>query len=204
MTWWRRNRIWLWALVPLLALAIVASSFRLFTLYLAWEWSRPTVAEGPIGMFHQTFQAFDGVERDREVQVEVLSVLSYPRLDGVRAVDGGVLWRVWLEFEAEPDQILDGCYVELTDEDGNRYDTQGGLEAADENGYFVTSVLQRCVPEEAPGPVVEALSGEFVESPIERPRTWRSDALIAMPEGVEPVGVRIGWREPEYLVLEVP
>ena len=100
--------------------------------------------------------------------------------------------------------MLDGCYVELTDEDGNRYDTQGGLEAADENGYFVASLLQLCVPEEAPGPTVEAFTGVLVESPIERPRTWRSDALIAMPEGVEPVGVRIGWRQPEYLVLEVP
>ena len=51
-TWWRRNRFWLALLVPLLFLAVVASSFRLVNIYLPWDWTRPIVA-------HDTRSRFD-------------------------------------------------------------------------------------------------------------------------------------------------
>lgn len=203
-SWWRRNRIWLCALVPVLALAVAASSFRMVTLYLPWQWSRPIVAEGSSGTLTQSFQDLDDVRREREVTAEVLSVLDYPTLDGVRPVPGGTMWRVWLELSAEPDQHLDGCYIELTDAEGNRYDFSSGLESAEEDGFYLAPWILRCVPEDAPGPSVELFSNEVVESEIERPRTWRYEALIAMPDGVEPETVRIGWNQPVYLELEIP
>lgn len=202
-SWWRRNRLWLLLIVPLLALAFAASSFRLVTLYLPWEWSRPISADDSIGVLQQRYVELDGVRRDREVQVEVLSVLSYETLGGLQAVDGATLWRVWLELTAEPEQFLSGCEVELADADGNRYDFRSGLEAAG-GGYHLTPFLISCVPQDAPGPTVEPLSGEVVPSEIERPGTWREEVFIAVPEGVEPTAVRIGWHTPEYLVLEIP
>ena len=56
--WWRRNRTWVFLLLPLVALAVAASSFRLTTLYLRWEWSQPTVLRAP-GVFSQSFQDVD-------------------------------------------------------------------------------------------------------------------------------------------------
>lgn len=204
MSWWRRNRIWLLLLVPVLAIAIAASSYRMLNLYLPWQWSRPVVVEGTVGTLRQTYTELDDVRRTREVQVEVRSVTQHSEWDGVQAVAGGAMWRVLLRFEAEPDQFLHGCHIELVDADGNRYDFTSGLESAEEGGFYLSPWLLTCVPDEAPGPTVALFQNEIIESPIERPRAWRFDALIAMPEGVTPTAVRIGWKTPDYLVLEIP
>lgn len=203
-SWWRRNRLWLALLVPLLVVALGASSFRLATLYLPWEWSRPTVAEGSSGVLRQTYVELDGETRDREVRVSVVAVTPHTTLGDARAVDGAVLWNVELELSAAPDQFLSGCEVEVQDADGDRYDFRSGLGPAEEGGMFLPPVLVLCVPEDAPGPTVEPLTGELIPSPVERPGSWRQEVLIAIPEGVEPDAVRIGWHQPEYLVLDVP
>ncbi|MFT3888445.1 MAG: hypothetical protein QM713_09835 [Arachnia sp.] len=202
--WWRRNRLWLALLVPLALLAVAASSFRLVTLYLPWEWSRPVVAHGPAGTLRQSFDDLAGTRTTREVRVEVISIEAHETYAKTKAAVGGTLWRAVLEFEAAPDQQLYGCEVELTDAAGTRYDFRSGLEPATEGDYFQAPILLPCVPEDAPGPTVEPLTGTSVPSPVQRPRTWREQVLIAMPEGVTPTGVRIGWSRPEYLVLQIP
>lgn len=202
--WWRRNARWLALMIPLLALALAASSFRLVTLYLPWEWSRPTVANATSGTLRQDFTGFDGERWRREVRVEVLGLEQAALFGDTKAAAGGVLWRVLLAFEADPEQHLDGCEVELLDADGTRYDFRSGQEPAEKGGYFVPPVLVPCVPEEAPGPTLDPLSGELTPSPVTRPRTWHERVLIAMPEEVAPAALRIGWRRPEYLVLQLP
>jgi hypothetical protein len=176
--WWRRNRRWLALIVPLLLLALAASSFRLVTLYLPWEWSRPTVADATAGTLRQHFTGFDGERRLREVRVEVVDV--------------------------ETHEYLDGCEVELTDADGTRYDFRSGQVPAEEGAYFVPPILVPCVPEDAPGPTLNPLTGEPSPSPVTRPRAWREQVLIAMPRDVTPTALRIGWSRPEYLVLRLP
>lgn len=203
-SWWRRNRLWLALLLPLITVALVASSFRMFTLYLPWEWSRPIIAGDTTGTLRQHYLELDGIKRDREVTVSVISVEQESSRDGLKAVDGAVLWVVVLELEADPGQFLSGCEVELEDADGTRYDFRSSLEPAEEGGFALAPALVACVPEEAPGPTVEGFTGEVIPSPIERPESWRQEVLIAMPEGVEPSAVRIGWIRPEYLVLEIP
>lgn len=203
-SWWRRNRLWLVLLLPLLAFAIAVSSFRLVTLYLPWEWSHPIHAGDTVGTLHQNYLELDGEHRDREVRVEVLSVESSDSSDGTKAVAGATLWTVSLELSAAPEQFLYGCEVELSDADGNRYDFRSSLEPVVESDLHLPPTLIDCVPEEAPGPTIGPFTGEIVPSPAERPSSWRQEVLIAMPDGVEPDAVRIGWSRPVYLVLEIP
>ncbi|MBB1493786.1 hypothetical protein J4N02_10655 [Propioniciclava sp. MC1595] len=204
-TWWRRNRFWLALLVPLLFLAVVASSFRLVNIYLPWDWTRPIVAHDTSGTLRQDFLGFDDVRREREVRVQVLSAVPQQVHGDAKAAAGAVLWRILLEFEAAPDQFLDSCTIELQDAEGTRYGHEGGMESVDGSGTpWEARLAQRCVPESAPGPTLEPFTGKLVPSPVERSRTWRLEYLIATPEAVEPTALRVGWHYPEYLVLEVP
>lgn len=201
-TWWRRNRLWLALLLPLLLLAIVASSFRLVRIYLPWEWSRPIVAHATVGTLRQDFLGNDDLRHRREVTVGVLSVVPQQRHGDIQASPGATLWRVLLEFEASPDQMLQNCIVEVEDAAGVRYGSRAGQEPV-EGSRLTPSIseFQRCVPEASPGPSLEAFTGTLVPSPVERPAAWRLEYLFALPEGVEPASVRIAWDRPEYLVL---
>ncbi|MFC5338392.1 hypothetical protein [Leucobacter denitrificans] len=202
--WWRRNRLWLALLLPLLALALIASSFRLFTLYLPWQWSAPIVAGASEGTLTQRYLELDGVKWDREVTVRLISLEPRETTDDFVAVKGAMLWAVNLEFEASPDQFLDACEVGLGDAEGNRYDFRSGIESANADDLYLAPVVLRCVPEDAPGPTVAPFSDEVIESPIERPRTWTREFLFALPTGVTPTEVRVAWHEPVYLVLTPP
>ena len=203
-SWWRRNRLWLALLLPLLLLAVAASSFRLTRLYLPWEWSRPTIAHGPTGTLRSEFLGFDDALHRREVTVQVLSLVAQDRVDRAKALDGGTLWRVDLQLSAAPDQLLKGCRVELVDAAGVRYDHRSGQEPADPKRSYLPPILVPCVPEEAPGPDLAPFTGERIPSPVERPATWRQEVLVAMPKDVRPATVRVMWKEPDYLVLDVP
>lgn len=203
-TWWKRNRLWLALCVPLLALALVASSFRLISLYLPWQWSAPTVAHAAEGTLLQNYLELDGVRRDREVTVRVTSLTQRDTYDGLVAVAGAALWQVDLELTAAPDQFLELCEVELADADGNRYDIRSGIVPADSDDYYSAPVALKCVPEDAPGPTVSLFTDDIVESPVPRPDSWSVYALIAVPEGVTPTEVRVGWQRPEHLVLLPP
>ncbi len=202
-TWLRRNRLWLLMLAPLLLLAVATSSFRLVTLYLPWEWSRPTVAHAPTGTLRHQFLGSDDVRREREVTVTIVSARSVPSSDGILPAPGAALWQIELEFVASPDQILQFCTIELADAAGTRYGNQGGKVDADGEPTFANA-LQFCVPEDAPGPTLESFTGQLVPSPEERPATWRLTYALGLPSDAEPTELRIGWDRPEYLVLQLP
>ena len=204
-TWWRRNRLWVALLIPTLLLALLASGFRLTTLYWPWEWSRGT-STGTTGTLHQRFLGFDDSHHDRTVDVKVIAVERTPTLDGAAPVDGAVLWRVDLQLTAEPDQLLRGpCHLELVDAEGVRYGVLAGKQPADPGSYWLRPIVApECVPEGAPGPELEPFSGERVEPEVDRPRTWVHAASVVTPQGVTPERVRIGWTQPEYLELQVP
>lgn len=204
--WWRRNAVWLALLVPALLLALGLSAFRLTTLYLPWEWSRPTLADGPVGTLEQRFHGADDQWHQRTVTVEVLSVAAVPDLDEGAAVPGATLWKVDLSFSAAPDQLLDGCTIELVDGEGTVYGFAGGRTAADPTNPLYTPPLMGpgCVPRDAPGPALDGFTGELVPSPEVRPETWEITTSMVLPEGREPEHVRIGWTRPSHLVLDIP
>lgn len=206
MTWLRRNRWWLVALIPALLLAMLASSFRLTAVYLPWEWSRPIEAGGPVGTLQQTYAGHDAARHQRTVTVEVLGVTAVPSFDGHAAIDGATLWQIDLRLSAAPDQHLTHCEIELVDGEGTRYGFQGGRRAADPDDTFYSAlvVAPQCVPEDAPGPSLNPITGEPVESPQVRPDSWEVTTALVMPEGYEPEQVRIAWDTPTYLVLDIP
>lgn len=204
MTWLKQNRIWLILIVPLFLIAVLASSFRLVTLYLPWQWSDPVTAGGSKGQLEQTFVDVDGVKRHRSVAVEVALIQERAEFEGVAPVDGAAMWQVVLEFTAEPDQYLYGCEVELIDDRENRYSYAGGLQASEPGGFYLTPYLLACVPEDAPGPRAAILGEQIDEVGAERPSSWQQTVLIAMPQDVLPTSVRVGWSKPVYLVLDVP
>lgn len=204
LNWWKRNRLWLALAVPLVVLALAASSFRLFTLYLPWEWSAPTTPNASQGTLTQSYLELDGVQRDREVDVRVVSFEAHESYDGLIAVAGATLWRVELELTAAPDQFLEYCEIELADAAGNRYDFRSSIIPEDEQGFNSPPFILRCVPEDTPGPTLEPISDEVVEPAVERPSSWAIDALIAVPDGVTPTSLHIGWQQPQFLVLQLP
>lgn len=206
-TWWRRNRLWIALLIPSLVLAIALSSFRWTTLYQPWEWSAPTTSDGPTATLRQTFLGLDDKHHDRTVQVTVRSVEPVPSFNDEAAVAGAVMWRVDLEFEADPDQVLTGsCRITLLDADGTEYGYHAGRRQADPDGLppLPKVVDPQCVPEDTPGPDIMPVSGEVVDPETARPRTWQFSTSIVIPEGVTPERLRIGWTQPEYLDLRVP
>lgn len=205
MTWRRRNRLWLALLLPLLLLALGASSFRLTRLYLPWEWSRPIVAGGTSGTFTHEFVGFDDALHTRTVGVTVTEVSEVVAWEGDAPVEGARLWRVLLRFAAAPDQLLRGCTVELTDAAGVRYRFEGGRRAANTAARSWTPASKPdCVPKDTPGPDLAPFTGAFVPAEVERPASWLMSTSMVLPAGVEPSHVRVMWMQPEFLVLEIP
>lgn len=199
--WWRRNRLWLALLLPLVVLALLATSFRLQKIYLPWYWTRPHVAQGTSMTFQQDWRSENTTFR-RTVDLSVVSVTQVYSLDDALAVPGGILYRVEITASAAPDQILNLCKVWLEGPDGTLYDggTAGKVEAP--GGYM--RMTAQCVPEDAPGPTIDYDGTTVVPSPEPRPASWSIVTGVVLPATVTPTKVRIAWNEPDYAVLAVP
>lgn len=200
--WWERNRLWLLLLLPLLALALAATSFRLVTLYLPWEWSRPLMANGTEGTLRQTFLGTDDVRRGREVTVTAVEFVTVDEFDTAVPPPGATLRTITLAFDADPDQILDRCTVIVVDTRGNQYAAgKAGTISTDPRRSFVLDSIS-CVPYDTPGPTMG--SDEVIEPKVPRPRTWSVTLPVALPDDATPAELRIGWSQPEYLILGLP
>jgi hypothetical protein len=200
MSWWRRNRWALFALLPALALALVASSDRVSTYF----WSAD---------LRDARQATQGVwleHRDRVLDVSGVRPIDLGvRLDGVHGTDAG--WesasplvlppgthavRVDLTLRASPDEPLRTCLLAVRDADGTRYDYDWGAAGG-------SQPASPCVPSEAPGPYPEM---EWLapdpDAPV-RPQEWRVSPVLVVPDDVEITEVLLWWGPPTYLALSV-
>lgn len=197
MSWRRRNRWALVALLPALALALLASSDRVGTYY----WSGGDLHDARRGapgswVEHRgTAVTLDG-EQTFEVAVRLdglgdavegwgsTTVLTVP--PGARAV------RVDLSLRADPTAPLRGCRLAVRDAQGTRYDYDwaagGGAQPA-----------SPCVPPDAPGPA----GGDIADPATEqvRPDEWTVAPVVLVPEGVEITEVLLWWTPPTYLAL---
>ena len=203
-SWWRRNRLWLTLLLPMLALALAASMFRMTTLYLPWQWSQGIDARSTTGTLRQQFTGTDDVRYSRDVTVSVDAVRQTTQHGEDAAGPGAQLWLVDLTLTAAPDQILDLCFVELVDASGVRYTTAGaGKVAADPTDTFWRApAIVSCVPADTPGPTLGF--NDFIPATAERPATWTIGVSAALPSGVEPTALRIMWNHPTFLQLQLP
>ncbi len=198
-SWRRRNWPWLLALVPVLALTALAASQPLLTLYLPWIPSRAHVAVNNSIEFHHSFHEGD-LSLERQVHIELLQIAPVEELDGMQAVPGAQLWQVDLSFEASPDQLLQGCKITLHADQVSYSYTSAQVSVG---GSFSYRSLDRCVPADTPGPVIDDLAGGIVEDTPPRPSTWQTSTAFALPEGVTPDELHLGWNPPDYVVFKV-
>ena len=117
--WWRRNIGWVIALIPLLICATLACSQRALNQYLPRNTLNRIETQPRQGTLHQRYTE-SGTAFSLDVTVSVRDVQAVDQHENVRADTGAQLWRVDLDFEAEPDQVLVGCTAEL-ETDGVRY-----------------------------------------------------------------------------------
>jgi len=200
--WWKQNRTWLALLIPLLALALGASAFRLTRLYLPWEYHRPQVSATNTMRFTQSFSKGNSTTFTRTVDITVTAVEAVSDYDGHIPIEGGTMYRIDLAFAAAPDQMLKGCTVALIGPDGTQYGTQAAQNT--DLRARQTFASPDCVPNDAPGPDWDGLSDTLVPATVERPAQWSRSIAVTLPPSVPPTQVRISWDAPEYALLQVP
>ena len=96
-SWWRRNRVALVALLPMLALALAASSFRYVSIYRPTTFVAGQVATGSTGRF---LAPVPGAEppTTRDVSITLVSATPHASSGDLSAAKGTRLWEVELEF----------------------------------------------------------------------------------------------------------
>lgn len=195
-SWWRRNRNWLAVVVPVVAIAVLATAFRWFMIYQPNEWSRPTKAEGSTGTLHQEYTGQDGNRTSLDVTVTLGGVSEISEFEEAKAAPGGTMWLVELNLTADPEQDLASCMISLIDDQQVRYEAStvdlgagnnAGKVGSTDSILWDTNRLD-CVP----------------EGFGERPATWTVQAAIVLPTGTAPTSVEIGWRKPQYLTFSIP
>lgn len=200
MTWWRRNRWALLALLPALALALLASSDRVSALY--WSADLHDAHRGAQGEWVEHRDRIAELGQERPIALAV-------RLDGVSETDTG--WesssplalppgaravRIDLSLRAAPTEPVLTCQLAVRDADGTRYDydydTAGALQPA-----------SPCVPPDATGPAPWDVDATTDEGEPARPQEWRVAPVVVVPEGVEITQVLLWWTPPAYLELSL-
>lgn len=197
--WWARNRVPLLLLLPLLALAVLASSYNLFVLYRPTHITRPHQASGPTLTYHETVSDSNfgakATTYSRKVDMTLESVRPTSTYQGERAAKGARLWVVTLEFRAPPGVILEGCHLALVDTEGVVYGDSAGKSGTPQ---WDTG----CVPREAPGATL-SFDGSVVTEGNPRPPAWQVQRTVSMPEGRQPHFVRVAWQTPDYAQFDV-
>lgn len=197
--WWARNRLALLLLLPLLVLAVLASSYNLFVLYRPAHMTRSHQASGPTLAYHETVSTtnFSGKSTTytRDVNITLESVRPTPTYQGEQAAKGARLWVVTLEFRAPPDVILEGCHLALVDTEGVVYGDSAGKSGTPQ---WDTG----CVPRETPGATL-SFDGSVVTAGNPRPPMWKVQRTIALPENRQPHSVRVAWQTPDYAQFNV-
>jgi hypothetical protein len=203
--WWRRNRLWLPALPVALAVMVGASAYNVPSfIYDAGPHDELASADqGEYAEFTDEFtDAYGDTSRTLRVRLSgVEEVAQFPYYDdeGPREPpDGLTAVQVHLDWEAEPDQVVSGCTVQLEDEDGRRYGLLSGIDS-DQPGA--------CVPDDAGGPAApvtkDSERGQIPSYEDPRPTTWSTDPIFLVPDGRDFTTVLVYWQLPRYAALSV-
>lgn len=197
--WWRRNRWWTLALPVALVLAVAGNAHRVQTFW--WD-----------NGYHQEVASAD---RDEWVDVEDPYVDPHGpgvrtfsvRLTGLEEVDtvpvrfgdptsppGMQGYLVRLDFRAEADVPMKGCYVAVYDDQGRRYGGDGD----------VVDTGHGCVPADHPGPDIpytrETPRGGVVD---ERPDRWSVQVPVLVRRDARLDHVRLMWDWNDYTTLRL-
>jgi len=187
-SWWGRNRIGLLLLLPALAAAVAAASFRMVIGYGTFTYWR---AHDPVG-FVQPF-SLDGTDYLRTISVALVSQEQLDFPSGSVRPPGTSLVRVDVRYEAPPTSPLLGCDIRLADTAGRTFRPIGSVRDG------AASPTADCVPGDTPGPDSTGL--DLTDGTIARPGEWSGAYLFLLPDDADPVALRLGWNPPDYVVL---
>ena len=200
MTWWRRNRWALLALLPALALALLASSDRVSAYY--WSADLHDPRPGAQGTWVEHRDRVQDVSGERPIDIAV-------RLDGVATTDaawesssdlvlppGTRAVRVDLTLRAAPDDPVRVCTLAVRDAAGTRYDYDWSAAGG-------TQPSSPCVPPDTPGPWPETAGLDADSGEPARPGEWSVAPVVVVPADVEITEVLLWWAPPTYLALSV-
>jgi len=206
-TWLRRNRTALLLLPIAVITAVLASSSRIDDYW--WSKGLHDRADVSSGVAHFKDEYDDGylsypIAADISLtSVEPVTTIesSLGNPEPVTVPEGGMLWRVSLAFQADPDVVLWGCKLAIVDSKGTRYDS--------EPRQFRTlgaTPIHTCVPDDTPGPkpkVGSVAKPAIAEGESPRPPAYGTVAYVVTPEGVKPESVRVWWLPPKYAELTI-
>jgi hypothetical protein len=203
ISWLRRNRWGLLALPVTAALAVGANAQRLHDYW--WDQDlRLAGATGSRGQWVEWSDSFTDAAGDGTRTFRVKVTGSGP-VDAASAESADLElpsdltgWRVTMDFEAAPDQVLFGCRLALVDDRGNRYLFRP----------IVNSLMQGmhpCVPDDNPGPQPSISAGEprAVIYGDGRPRQWTTRPVVVVPRTVTITEVLLWWEQPDYLAVRL-
>jgi hypothetical protein len=204
VSWLRHNRWWLPLLPVCLAVMLVASGYRVRPLWYDAGLHRVEASGRPgqtVSATDDYDDAFGGTSRAFTVRLTaVRTQRRMPGFDGPNKGDpppaGAQAVAADLAWSAEPDQSLVSCTVALVDTEGRRYEVP--------RASLQTSL---CVPDDHGGPdppLTRAHPRGYVEPGSERPTTWQTTVVFAVPKDVVVAEVLIWWNEPSYVELAAP
>lgn len=203
--WWQSNRWALALLLPLIALAVAASSYRMTTLYRPNQYTLPQRAAGPVLAYHEEF-THNRKPHTRDVKLTLTRLTALPAgtaFQGQRPAQGATLWLVELRLAALPEVPLMGCRVFIQDTEGRLYnDTSGQLRT---NNATANAPVKSsdCVPPATPGPDFDFSGNLLPGDGGPRPAAWTSRFAIALPQDRQPQSVRVAWQPPHYALIPV-
>lgn len=203
--WWRRNG---WALVALpfvLALVLGLGAYRVHAFW--WTSGLHEPSHAPVGGTTTLEDSFEDAQGEHTRTVTMGAgpaevVTTYPGHSGeplpVDEVPGTEVWRFELDVQAEPDQVLSGCRMELVDDRGRTFPVRHS-----DIGWELPQDL--CVPLGTPGPLYDLgdlWDLEDADTPP-RPESYTVPIYVRLTGGAAPAQAKITWGEPKYLALDI-
>lgn len=209
-SWLRRNRWGLILVIPAFALAMLASSFRFFSIYLPWqadygrEVAEVVISSEESGIEHPSGAVYEAT----------LQMISLTKINSVAdpeswndamltAAPGGQLWRLNMVVRADPAMVLVDCTVSLMDTQGRHFTTGPGKLSDGVPTPAYNADL--CVPQGNVGPSGDLLN-EYLpaDEGYERPGRYRKEFYFVLPLDAEPSHVRIDMVHPPHRLIEAP
>ncbi|MDO5512392.1 hypothetical protein [Corynebacterium sp.] len=197
------NRGWYLAVIPAVAFALAASSFRLVDVYLPNTPSdRISGAAGDTLHIAQTAPV-EGVDNLVVADVTLTRAALVREEEEPQMVDGTDIDVIAVDFDwsAPPESPLRTCDLRLVSEEGLTYLPSPRLGSALVSASQALSSMHLCTPEDTPGPLmdmgVDLGIGEYEDPP--RPESWSTTVYFVVPSGTRPAAVEVIWQPPTYL-----
>ncbi|QWW19804.1 hypothetical protein I6B53_01325 [Schaalia sp. 19OD2882] len=208
MSWLRLNAWGLALLIPAIALAAAANSYRYVVLYRPWFEQREIVQSGSLTLASDDqasgatgqVAAFTPVLVEKVAEQPEEGPFSGPR----RTIEGVQLWHVAVEASAPTDMDLAGCELSLRDAQGRTFDE--GLATFAAKSRILGRPDGKCAPAGKAGPGVNVDGTPMpMSSGDERPQKWTKDLYVAVPEALTPTHLVVKWQfRPQTHVVELP